>query len=139
MKMIIETFITILFLTVAVIVSTQLIGSQIIINNANDFLINAVQAIEESNFSGDVIMAYTEEAEKLGYTLEVIIEEEIALHCVSCNNMWTSNGEERCPECGSESIYSSNTGHEGEVTLEYNVDLAFLGISKVGKLEANAR
>ncbi|MFI3208297.1 MAG: hypothetical protein R3Y40_04110 [Eubacteriales bacterium] len=138
MKLIIETFVTIIFLTMAVFLATQIIGSQITINGANDFHVNVVQEIEESNFSESVIEACKAEAEELGYTLSVAIDSTSMYQCASCNNIWEED-QEVCPLCGSEYTYINYTSHKGEVVLDYTVELAVLGVCQEGRLEANIR
>ncbi len=139
MKMIIETFVTIIFLSIAVVLTTQVIGSQISINQANDFHVNAVQVIEESNFDSGVIEKCKEEAEALGYTLTVNVYQEARTQCAECNHIWGSETEGQCEICGSTYTFTNYLSSGGIVTLDYGVELAMLGISKVGYLEANAR
>lgn len=139
MKMIIETFVTIIFLSIAVILVAQVIESQITINQANDFHMNAVQVIEESNFNSEVIQACITEAELLGYTLNVSVNQESVSRCTSCNSTWDLQENTECPVCGNTSAYMDYISNDGIVTLDYIVELPMLGISQEGTLEANAR
>lgn len=139
MKMIIETFVTIIFLSIAVVLVSQVIGSQVTINQANDFHINAVQIIEESNFDNEVIEACISEAETLGYNLGVEVSYLNSQKCVACNHILEESEEGVCQVCGSENTYTYSVNKNGVVTLDYVVDMALLGISQEGYLEANAR
>lgn len=139
MKIIIETFVTIIFLTIVVMLTTQIIGSQVSINNANSFHLNAVQAIEESNFDTAVITAYQAKAEEWGYELEVIVNHQVEKQCASCNYSWEDEEELQCPICGSSNLYMNYISRGGEVILNYKVEVAILGIAEDGKLEAYAR
>lgn len=139
MKIIIETFVTIIFFTIVVVLTTQIIGSQITISNANSFHLNAVQAIEESDFNENIIATYISKGEELGYELEVNIANQVVKQCTSCNYSWEYDDTTRCPICGSSNLYTNYVSRGGEVILDYIVEVAVLGIVEEGQLEAYVR
>lgn len=139
MKVIIETFVTIIFLGLTVIIATQVIGSQITINGASSFHTNAVQVIEESNFDDAVIEECIEMANVRGYELVVDIEKSTVLICSECNSTWGVDESSCCVNCNSTNVYPSQVNSDGVVTLTYDVEIAMLGIKETGSLQSNAR
>lgn len=139
MKLIIETFITVIFISMTVIIVSQVIYSQIIINRASSFHTNVVQVIEESDFESDVIDQCIEKAVENGYQLEVLYEKESVMKCSTCNSTWEIEGAVVCPNCNSTNIYKKQLSSEGVVTLNYDVKIGVLGIEKEGFLQSNAR
>lgn len=139
MKVIIETFVTIVFLSLTVVIAAQVISSQILINGASSFHTNAVQVIEESNFDSNVITVCVEEAQEKGYELTVSVDKSAMMVCSSCNSMWEIGEEVNCPNCQSSNVYVSQISSDGLVTLVYDVSISMLGIEKEGILQSNAR
>lgn len=139
MKLIVETFITVIFISLTVIIVSQVIYSQIIINRASSFHTNAIQVIEESDFDIDVISQCIEEAVENGYQLEVSYDKECVMKCSACNSSWQIGEETVCPNCNSTNIYAKQVSSEGLVTLNYDVKIGVLGIEKEGVLQSNAR
>lgn len=139
MKLIIETFVTVIFLSLTVIIAAQIISSQVAINGATTFHTNAVQVIEESNFDNTVIAMCKEEAIANGYVLDVSVEKETKLVCSACNTMWEVSETIICPTCESTSSYVKQVTSEGLISLTYDVSVPILGIEKEGTLQSNAR
>lgn len=139
MRVIIETFITIIFLSLTVFVATQVIGAQIVINGANTFHTNAVQLIEESDFDSTVIAECISQAEAEGYILEVTVDKVSMFVCDSCNTMWEVGEVVQCENCKSSNVYEKQISSDGVVTLRYQVGISMLGIEQEGSLQSNAR
>ncbi len=139
MKLIIETFITVIFISLTVIIVSQVIYSQIIINRASSFHTNVVQVIEESDFDSNVISQCIEKAEENGYRLEVLYDKDSVMKCSACNSTWEIGEGTVCPSCNSANIYAKQVSSDGLVTLNYDVEIGILGIEKEGVLQSNAR
>lgn len=139
MKIIIETFVTVIFVTLSVLLTTQLIESQLAISAAKNFHTNVVQVVEESNFNESVIEECMIRALDEGYTLEVVLDYTETMQCLSCNSLWESNEEINCVTCGSQSIYTVSNKKQGQIILTYGVNLVLLDIEREGMIVANAR
>ncbi len=139
MKLVIETFITIFFITAIVFVSTQMLGAQIQVNAAEEFQNNIVKKIEESNFDDGVIASCVLQAEQEGYGLEVDVNKVDMLWCNSCNTKWELDNRVVCPTCGGSKIGITRVYHDGCVVLTYQVSAALFGFEQTGRIVSYAR
>lgn len=137
--MIIETLVTIIFISLTVVIIAQIIAAQLAINGANTFHTNVVQAIEESDFESGVIETCILEAEQRGYDLDVSVDKYLRYSCGACNSTWELDDLAVCPNCQSTNIYEKQSNSDGIITLTYNIVIEMLGIEKVGSLQSNAR
>lgn len=71
MKQILETYLTVFLVMVAVITLTGIIGADIDTKNARDFKESVVSEIENSNFSPSVIQACKDAADDTEYTITI--------------------------------------------------------------------
>ncbi|MFI3173045.1 MAG: hypothetical protein R3Y58_11865 [Eubacteriales bacterium] len=139
MKIVIETFVTVVFLTIMVLIASQLIGTEIQISTAKEFHANVVQLLEESDFNTTIIETCTTKAQELGYELDIVVQKESKLQCASCNTQWNLGEGTICPTCSSSNIITNYVCHEGAVDMRYVVSLPLLGIEKTGSFESYAR
>lgn len=139
MKAIIEMFVTVVFLSLMVVIASQVIGSQLVINSAHTFHTNAVQKIEESDFDSGVIATCIQEAADKGYVLTVTYDRTNVIECTNCNSQWNIGEGVTCSNCGSSNVVTNYENTSGEVKLTYDVEIALLGISESGTLQSNAR
>ncbi len=140
MKVVIETFVTLFFLTIFVFVASQLISLQIQVEAANQYHLDVVKQIENSHFNQSVLRKCREEAKQNDYELTVLVEEQEDLQCLDCNYKWQlKNNELQCPLCKSKNVQVSTNQQQGRVILVYKVEAPLLGIKKVGELISHAR
>ena len=139
MKIAIETFVTMFFLSIVVIVITILIGSQITVNAATDFHAGIIQRIEDSNFQENVIRQCISLGKKNGYEIEVHINKKEFMQCSGCNYRWEISDVVNCPVCSSQNITLNHVQHEGIVETRYQVKIPILGVEREGVISSNAR
>lgn len=140
MKVVIETFITIFFITLTVFIATQVIASGLQVSQAKEFHINAARAIEDSGMSEEVCREYQSKAENLGYQFSLVNIGEDLIRCRSCNSGFDMALDiSECENCGSENLYIDSGNRRGLVSLDYEVTVSLLGISKEGRLETYVR
>lgn len=139
MKVMIETFITVVFLSLIVVIGGQVIGAQISVNNATTFHSSAVQVMEESNFDETVIEEVIASASENGYELTVEVDQVSLIQCSNCNSQWELGGPVTCSHCGSTNVVTNYLTHDGVVTLNYDVDIALLNIHESGSITSYAR
>ncbi len=140
MKVVIETFVTLFFLTIFVFVASQLISLQIQVEAANQYHLDVVKQIENSHFNQSVLSKCKEEAKQNDYQLTVLLGEKEELQCLDCNYRWQlTNDTLQCPLCRSKDVKVSNEQQQGTVTLVYQVEAPLLGIKKQGQLVSHAR
>ena len=140
MKVVIETFVTLFFLTMFVFVASQLISMQIQVESANQYHVDIVKQIENSHFSDIVLEKCKEEAKQNNYELTIFVVENEELQCLDCNYTWPlAQDVLQCPLCKGKNVIVNERQLEGRVTMAYQVEAPLLGIKKEGKLVSNAR
>lgn len=140
MKIVVETFVTIFFITLTVFIATQVISSQIQVNNAKEFHYNAMKGIEDSGLDSEVVAEFITKARTLGYDMVVDINGDDVMRCNNCNTTFdTSSGVISCGNCGSNKIYLEDGNKRGLVTLTYDVEVPLLGITENGRVEGYVR
>lgn len=140
MKIVIETFVTIFFITLTVFIATQVISSQIQVNNAKEFHYNAMKGMEDSGLDSAVVSEFITTASTLGYNMDVDINGHDVMRCNNCNTTFdVSSGVVVCGNCGSNKIFLEDGNKRGLVTLIYNVEIPLLGITESGRVEGYVR
>lgn len=140
MKIVIETFVTIFFITLTVFIATQVISSQIQVNNAKEFHYNAMKGIEDSGLDDTAISSFKAQALNLGYTLNVDISGVEVIRCNDCNSTFSvSSNSTICGNCGSSDVYLESGNKRGLVSLLYDVEVPLLNILESGRVEGYVR
>lgn len=140
MKIVIETFVTIFFITLTVFIATQVISSQIQVNNAKEFHYNAMKGMEDSGLDTAVITELVNQGIDLGYEMNVDISGEDIMRCKSCNSSFDlDSGVLACGNCGSNKVFLEDGNQRGLVTLIYDVEVPLLGITQNGRIEGYVR
>lgn len=139
MRIAIETFVTMLFLSIVVIAITALIGSQIVVNTATDFHAGIIQRIEDSNFQENVIRQCISLGKENGYEIEVHANKKEFMQCSGCNYKWEVSNAVTCPICNSSNITLNHVQHEGTVETKYQIKIPILGVEREGVISSNAR
>lgn len=138
MKLLIETFVSVFLLSVAVLVCGQMIGSQLQINEAKDFHAACVGLIETSNFEPFVMESCKQKATERGYELLVETTDRERFLCQDCNTI-LSTEVTTCTICGGKDIYHYKRQRMGMVELGYTVKIPLLGTQKQGVVNGYAR
>ena len=140
MKIVIETFVTIFFITLAVFVGTQIIGSQLQISNAKEFHNNVIKGVEDSGFDVQTIKEFKKKAGNLGYKLEVDISGEDSIRCSDCNSSFkVEESLASCKNCKSMALYVEDGNRRGLVSLTYDIVIPLLNIKQQGTQEGYVR
>ncbi len=139
MKIVIEAFVSIFFITALVFIAAQVLGVQMQVNDAEEFQNNMVKKIENSNFNSMVIDECVEQANVKGYILSVNVKKEDVFTCNECNYQWPVDEEVVCPTCGDDSIRVKHLYHEGCIALSYKVKSMLMGIEESGTIVSYAR
>lgn len=140
MKIVIETFVTIFFITLTVFIASQIISSQIQVNNAKEFHYNAMKGMEDSGLDSAVVAEFIAMASTLGYIMAVDIDGDDVMRCKNCNTTFSvSSGVVVCGNCSSNKIFLEDGNRRGLVTLTYDVEVPLLGITENGRVEGYVR
>lgn len=140
MKMVIETFVSLFFITLMVFVSVQLIGVGIQMSNMNEFHENVSRAIEDSGGNLEVVDYYEIKARELGYSLDVDYSVEERIRCSQCNSNYALEEDVVvCRNCSGVNLYVDSSNRRGIVALEYIVEIPLLNIVEEGRVEAYVR
>ena len=113
MSTVIKSYIPIILIILAVLISVGIVSVAIDVQNARDYHAAVVNEIENSNHAGNVINACIEEAEENGYTLIV-------------------SSYSNSSEGGNRSIIS-------KVVLEYEYTLGLLNVTSEHEIVGYAR
>lgn len=139
MKQVIETFVAVFIVTLAIFVFAQFIGASTQIDAARKFHSSCIGQIESSDFDTEVIEACSASAEENGYVLSVENEREEKWICTGCNTIQTGGEVMTCVNCGLTENVTYAKDRFCKVSMKYTVYLGLLGIEKEGNLSGYAR
>lgn len=137
MKQLIEMFVTIFLVIMAVLLFSQFIGAELQINGAKNFHSEAVSQIESSNFKEDVIRRCKEQAQSNGYDLEVQNSISNKWICNACNTVFLEKN--KCPTCKKLDFVSYAKDRTCKVVLKYKVNLKLINVNQEGVISGFAR
>ena len=138
MRTVIETFTTVLLISVTVFICACFIGVQLQTNQAKDLHTECVNKIEASDFEPATITACKNEAMDKGYTLEVDNTWTQKKTCTLCN-MTVPSTQTKCPACGSEELANFSRDRIYTVKLKYKIDVPVIGLEREGVINGYAR
>ena len=136
MKSVIETFITVLLASIAIIICSQFIGVQIQTNNAKDLHTTYISIIESSGFDEDVITQCKQDVSDKGYELTVNNTSSVKKRCSSCKKE-LSDSALTCDSCHMDAEYYAD--QKCEVSLKYTIKISIIQIEKEGIIHGYAR
>ncbi len=140
MKIAIEMFVSIIFLTILILISTQLISAQLQIRNAKVFHLNVVKQIEASNYNAVTLDEMKKKAHLHGYSIEAEINRINKAKCNKCNSVWdVSSGRSHCLNCESQDVIYTYTQYRGTINMSYDIELPTLSIEEKGFVSAVIR
>lgn len=138
MKQMIESFVTVFLVLIAVLVLTQFIGASMQIRGARQFHTSCIGEIESSDFDTRVIEDCRQKASEQGYELTVGQQVEQTLLCRECNGVMQKDTM-TCTACGENGTGVYATDRQCDVTLKYQVRMMFANVQEEGVLHGYAR
>lgn len=138
MKQMIESFVTVFLVLIAVLVLTQFIGASMQIRGARQFHTSCIGEIESSDFDTRVIEDCRQKASEQGYELTVGQQVEQTLLCRECNGV-IQKDTMTCAACGKNGTGVYATDRQCDVTLKYQVRMMFANVQEEGVLHGYAR
>lgn len=75
MKIVIETMVTVFFMTIMIFLSVQLIATSCQMSDAKSYYNQMIRRVEDSQFDRDIIESYKLEARNMGYMIEIELQE----------------------------------------------------------------
>ena len=156
MKQIVETFVTIMLITVIVIVASQIIMVQVQISKAKELHATSIAQIEASNFNKETIAEIKEDLTNnadSNFDLfnedgegndgkEVLMVTEVTTpqkKCDNCMSVFSDVASSRCPSCGTGNLYTYKSDRYAIIELNYTVQIPLLKIQQDGVLTGYAR
>lgn len=138
MKQMIESFVTVFLVLIAVLVLTQFIGASMQIRGARQFHTSCIGEIESSDFDTHVIEDCRQKASEQGYELTVGQQVEQTLLCRECNGKMQKDTM-TCTVCKKNGTGVYATDRQCDVTLKYQVRMMFANVQEEGVLHGYAR
>lgn len=138
MKIIVETFVTIFMVSLAVFISIQFISIQLQTNNAKDLHATYISMVEASDFDADTIAQCQQDAIEKGVTLTIDNTYKEKMICSDCNTVFAI-GATKCPTCSGKNIFNYAKDRLCTVKLYYNIKISVLDIDRQGVVNGYAR